>query len=110
MLAMGRALVMKPKLLLLDEPSLGLSPKLQKEIFLRIKKLKEKFKISILIIEQNAKKAIEISDRIYLFEDGKITLHGGKEILKNKKIKQVYLGGRYWIKLLQILIIKLFLN
>ena len=81
-------------LLMLDEPSLGLSPKLQKELFKMILKLKEDG-ISILIVEQNAKKAIQIADKTYLLEDGKIALKGGKDILKHKKIKNVYLGGRY---------------
>ena len=94
MLALGRALMTKPSLLMLDEPSLGLSPKLQKELFKMIKSLK-KDGISILIVEQNAKKAIEISDKTYLLEDGVIVLKGGKDILKHKKIKDVYLGGRY---------------
>jgi branched-chain amino acid transport system ATP-binding protein len=94
MLALGRALMQKPQILLLDEPSLGLSPKLQKEIFKIIQSLKEDG-ISILIVEQNAKKAIEIADRTYLLEDGKIALEGDKKILKNPKIKNIYLGGRY---------------
>lgn len=92
-LALGRALMLNPSLLLLDEPSLGLSPILQKELFKIIQKLKDDG-ISILVVEQNAKKAIEIADRTYLLEDGKIALHGGKEILKHKQIKNVYLGGR----------------
>lgn len=92
MLAIGRALMQKPKLLLLDEPSLGLSPKLQKELFATIQKLRDDG-ISILIVEQNAKKAIEIADKTYLLEDGKVALSGGKEILKDKKIKEIYLGG-----------------
>ena len=79
---------------MLDEPSLGLSPKLQKEIFQTIKKLKSDG-ISILIVEQNAKKAIEIADKTYLLEDGKVALSGGKNILKNEKIRNVYLRGRY---------------
>ncbi len=94
MLALGRALITKPSILMLDEPSLGLSPKLQKELFHLILKLKEEG-ISILIVEQNAKKAIEIADKTYLLEDGKIALEGGKEIVKHNKIKEVYLGGRY---------------
>ncbi|MBI5393483.1 ABC transporter ATP-binding protein [Candidatus Woesearchaeota archaeon] len=94
MLAIGRALMQNPSLLLLDEPSLGLSPKLQKELFAIIQQLKDDG-ISLLIVEQNAKKAIEIADRTYLLEDGNIALEGGKEIIKHKKIKDVYLGGRY---------------
>lgn len=92
MLALGRALMSKPELLMLDEPSLGLSPKMQKELFSIIKELKEEG-ISLLIVEQNAKKAIEMADKTYLLEDGKVALHGGKEILKHEKIKKVYLGG-----------------
>jgi branched-chain amino acid transport system ATP-binding protein len=94
MLALGRALIQSPALLLLDEPSLGLSPILQKELFQTIVKLKEEG-ISILIVEQNAKKAIEIADRTYLLEDGKVVLEGGNDILQHEKIKEVYLGGRY---------------
>jgi branched-chain amino acid transport system ATP-binding protein len=92
MLAIGRALVQKPLLLLMDEPSLGLSPKLQKELFQIIAGLR-KDGISVLIVEQNAKKAIEIANKTYLLEQGKVVLSGGKSILKNKKIREVYLGG-----------------
>ena len=92
MLALGRALMQKPSLLLMDEPSLGLSPKLQKELFKLIQKLRDDG-LSILVVEQNAKKAIEISDKTYLLEDGVVALTGGKEILKDSKIKNVYLGG-----------------
>jgi branched-chain amino acid transport system ATP-binding protein len=94
MLALGRALMQQPSLLLLDEPSLGLSPILQKELFDTIIKLKDDG-ISLLVVEQNAKKAIEIADRTYLLEDGKIVLEGGREILEFDEIKNVYLGGRY---------------
>ncbi len=94
MLAIGRALMQKPKLLLLDEPSLGLSPKLVKETFKHINELSF-LGISILIVEQNAKKAIEMADRTYLLEDGLVGFSGGKEIIHNPKIKEVYLGGRY---------------
>jgi branched-chain amino acid transport system ATP-binding protein len=92
MLAIGRALVQKPLLLLMDEPSLGLSPKLQKELFQIIAGLR-KDGIAVLIVEQNAKKAIEIANKTYLLEQGKVALSGGKSILKNKKIREVYLGG-----------------
>ncbi|MEK6818916.1 MAG: ABC transporter ATP-binding protein [Nanoarchaeota archaeon] len=96
MLVLGRVLMQKSKILLLDEPSLGLSPILQKEIFSTIKKLRDEEGLSVLIVEQNARKAIEIADRTYLLEDGKIVLEGsGRKFLNNKKIKQVYLGGRY---------------
>tara|TARA_Y100000310_G_scaffold319330_1_gene374479 strand:- start:253 stop:960 length:708 start_codon:yes stop_codon:yes gene_type:complete len=94
MLALGRALMQNPSVLLLDEPSLGLSPKLQKELFEIIHKLRSDG-IALIIVEQNAKKAIEIADKTYLLEDGKIVLSGDKKILKDKKIKDVYLGGRY---------------
>ncbi len=94
MLALGRSLMQRPVLLLMDEPSLGLSPKLQKELFETIAGLREEG-ISMLIVEQNAKKAIELADRTYLLEDGKVVLEGGKEILENEAIKNVYLGGRY---------------
>ena len=92
-LAIGRALIQNPQLLLLDEPSLGLSPKAMKEIFEKIKKI-NKEGVSIIIVEQNAKAAVEIADRTYILEDGKIALTGGKEILKNPKIKNIYFGGR----------------
>ena len=92
MLAIGRALMMEPQLLMLDEPSLGLSPKLMKEMFSKISDLKNE-NTGILIVEQNAKQACKIADRIYVLEDGKIALQGNKEILKNPKIKHIYLGG-----------------
>ncbi|HLD12450.1 MAG TPA: ABC transporter ATP-binding protein [Candidatus Nanoarchaeia archaeon] len=94
MLALGRALMRNPDLLLLDEPSLGLSPKLQKELFTIIEQLRNDG-IALFIVEQNAKKAIELADKTYLLEDGKIALEGGKDIINHKKIKNVYLGGRY---------------
>jgi branched-chain amino acid transport system ATP-binding protein len=93
MLAIARALMQSPSLLLLDEPSLGLAPKIINEIFDKIVKLKSEG-ISIIIVEQNAKKAVEIADRTYIFEDGKIALEGGKEILKDHRIKEIYFGGR----------------
>ncbi|MBU0460138.1 MAG: ATP-binding cassette domain-containing protein, partial [Nanoarchaeota archaeon] len=93
MLAIGRALIQNPQLLLLDEPSLGLSPKAMKEVFEKIKEIKKEG-VSIIIVEQNAKQAVEIADRTYILEDGKIALHGGKEILKDKRIKNIYFGGR----------------
>lgn len=94
MLAIGRALMSKPKLLLLDEPSMGLSPLLVKEIFEIIKRINKEGKTTILLVEQNAKKSLEISDRAYVIEVGKIVLEGkGSEIANNDIIKKVYLGG-----------------
>ncbi len=93
MLAIGRALIQNPQLLLLDEPSLGLSPRAMKEMFEKIKEI-NKEGVSVIIVEQNAKQAVELADRTYVLEEGKIVLTGGKEILKNPKIKNIYFGGR----------------
>ena len=90
-LALGRAFMQSPKLLILDEPSLGLAPKVIHSIFQKITELK-KDGISILLVEQNAKKAIETADKIYVLESGQISLEGGKEIAKNKKIRKIYLS------------------
>lgn len=93
MLAMGRALMSKPKFLLLDEPSMGLSPLLVKEIFNIIKEINEQG-TSILLVEQNAKMALAIADRAYVLETGKIVMSGtGEELLKSEDIKKAYLGG-----------------
>ena len=93
MLAMGRALMSKPKILLLDEPSMGLSPLLVKEIFSIIKEI-NKNGTSILLVEQNAKMALSIADRAYVLETGKIVMSGtGKELLNSPDIKKAYLGG-----------------
>lgn len=93
MLAIARALIQNPKILLLDEPSLGLSPKAMKEVFQKIIEI-NKQGVTIIIVEQNAKQAVSIANRTYILEDGKVALTGGKEILKNKKIKDIYFGGR----------------
>ncbi len=93
MLAMGRALMSRPKLLILDEPSMGLSPLFVKEIFEVIKQLKEKG-TTILLVEQNAKMALSISDRAYVIETGEIVLEGNaKDLLRNDRVKKAYLGG-----------------
>ena len=92
MLAIGRALIQDPELLLLDEPSLGLAPKVMKEVFEKIMAI-NKEGIAVIIVEQNAKKATEIAHRTYIMENGKIALEGGKEILENEKIKSIYFGG-----------------
>ncbi len=91
MLAIARALIQSPELLLLDEPSLGLSPKSMKDVFQKIVDI-SKEGIAIIMVEQNAKQAVQIANRTYVLENGKIALEGGKEILENKKIKSIYFG------------------
>ena len=91
MLAMGRALMSHPKTILMDEPSMGLSPKLVKEIFSIIRKLHEQG-ITILLVEQNAKMALSIADRAYVLETGRITMEGdAKELLNNEQVRKAYL-------------------
>lgn len=92
MLAVGRALMSNPKLLMMDEPSLGLAPLIVKDIFNIIKTIREKG-VTILLIEQNANVALKIADRGYVMETGKITIEGsGKALLENEDIKKAYLG------------------
>lgn len=92
MLAVGRAMMVHPKILMLDEPSLGLAPLLVKDIFDIIKEIHRKGN-TILLIEQNAKKALEIADYGYVIETGSIVLEGeGKSLLDNAKVKEAYLG------------------
>ena len=93
MLAMGRALMSHPKLLMLDEPSMGLAPILVEQIFDIIKEL-HKAGTTILLVEQNAEMALKIADRAYVLESGSITVTGtGKELAASDKIKKAYLGG-----------------
>ena len=93
MLAMARALMAKPKVLLLDEPSMGLSPLLVKEIFRIIKEINNNG-TSILLVEQNANMALSIATRAYVLETGKIVLSGsGEELSNNENVKKAYLGG-----------------
>ncbi len=93
MLAMGRALMSRPKILILDEPSMGLSPILVKEIFEIIKEV-NRSGMTVLLVEQNAKMALSISDRAYVLETGKIAMEGdAKELLTNEAIKKAYLGA-----------------
>ena len=92
MLAVGRALMGKPKMILMDEPSMGLSPLLVKEIFAIIREV-NKQGITILLVEQNAKMALAISDRAYWLETGTITIEGdAKELLNDARVKKAYLG------------------
>ena len=92
MLALGRAIMTKPKLLMMDEPSLGLAPLIVKGIFNVIKEINS-LGVTILLIEQNAKAALEIADFGYVLETGKIVLEGtGAELLNNDDVKKAYLG------------------
>lgn len=92
MLAVGRALMSRPKLIMMDEPSLGLAPRIVKEIFNIIKEI-NKNGVTILLIEQNANMALHTADIAYVLETGTIALHGtGKELLANEKVKELYLG------------------
>lgn len=92
MLAVGRALMSRPKLIMMDEPSLGLAPLIVKEIFNIIKEI-NKNGVTILLIEQNANMALHTADIAYVLETGTIALHGtGKELLANEKVKELYLG------------------
>lgn len=93
MLAMARALMSKPKLIMMDEPSMGLSPILVEQIFSIIYELRQSG-VTILLVEQNANKALKITDRAYVLETGKITLSGtGRELLEKEEVKKAYLGG-----------------
>lgn len=92
MLTIGRALMSKPKLLLVDEPSLGLAPKVALEIYRLLQKLREEG-VTILLADQNAKRVFEISDRAYVIENGRIVMQGeSSELEKDERIRRVYLG------------------
>ncbi|MDD3396216.1 MAG: ABC transporter ATP-binding protein [Acidaminococcaceae bacterium] len=94
MLAVGRALMCKPKLLMMDEPSLGLAPLIIKDIFSIIQKI-NKQGVTILLIEQNANMALKIADKAYVLETGRISMEGtGAELLENPEIKAAYLGKK----------------
>ena len=92
MLAMGRALMSKPKIILMDEPSMGLSPLFVGEVFQIIEEIK-KSGTTVLLVEQNAKKALSVANRAYVLETGNIILEGtGRELLTNESVKKAYLG------------------
>ena len=94
MLAIGRAMMAKPTLILMDEPSMGLSPLLVKEVFTIIRRLNEEMGISIILVEQNANMALQVADDGYIMENGKIVLDGtAEELLNNEDVKEFYLGG-----------------
>ena len=93
MLAMGRALMAKPSIILMDEPSMGLSPLLVSEIFHIIREINDKG-TTVLLVEQNAKRALSIADRAYVLETGFITLSGtGEELANDERVRKAYLGG-----------------
>jgi branched-chain amino acid transport system ATP-binding protein len=92
MLAVGRALMTRPKLLMMDEPSLGLEPLIVKMIFDIVRAIRQEG-VTVLLIEQNAKAALEIADYGYVLETGRITLHGpGKQLLEDDRVRRAYLG------------------
>lgn len=94
MLEVGRAMILDPKLLLIDEPSVGLSPKLMGVVFEKLIEINREGNITIMMVEQNAKQALEISDYAYLLVDGINRTEGtGREILENTDIRKLYLGG-----------------
>ena len=94
MLAIGRALMSRPKMLLLDEPSMGLSPLLVKEIFRTIENVNRERGVTVLLVEQNAKMALNIADRGYVLETGSVTMEGkASDLADNPEVKNAYLGG-----------------
>ena len=93
MLAIARALMSRPRILLLDEPSMGLAPLIVENIFETITRLRKEEETTILLVEQNAERALEISDRGYVLETGKIVYQGSREdLMENAEIKRAYLG------------------
>ena len=93
MLAIGRALMAKPRMLLLDEPGMGLAPALSQMIFRHVAELRDTFGLTVLLVEQNAKSALKIADRGYVLETGRIILQGpSEELLLNRDVQRAYLG------------------
>ncbi len=93
MLAIGRALMARPKMLLLDEPSMGLAPLIVKEILTYIQKLRDNYGLTVLLVEQNARSALKIADKGYVLETGRVLVQGSAEdLLANKDVQRAYLG------------------
>jgi branched-chain amino acid transport system ATP-binding protein len=94
MLAIGRALMARPKMILMDEPSMGLSPLLVKEVFSIIRQINRDLGVTILLVEQNARAALSVASHGYIMEQGKVVLDGSAEALRdNEDVKEFYLGG-----------------
>jgi branched-chain amino acid transport system ATP-binding protein len=94
MLAIGRALMSQPKILLLDEPSLGIAPILVRTIFDKILEINANLGVTILLVEQNANMALAVAHKGYVLENGKIVLEGlAKDLAENEEVKKAYLGG-----------------
>ncbi len=94
MLAIGRAMMARPRMLLLDEPSLGIAPKLVNQIFASIKNINKEKGVTVFLVEQNAKKALELADRGYVLVNGNINLErSGKDLLNNPDVQAAYLEG-----------------
>ena len=93
MLAIGRALMARPRMLLLDEPGMGLAPQVTREIFRHIRDLRDEFDLTVLVVEQNARMALKIADRGYVLETGRVILQGpSDELLENRDVQRAYLG------------------
>ena len=93
MLAIGRALMTEPKLLMFDEPSMGLAPLVVKDIFVLIERIRSEMNTTILLVEQNAKQALKIADRGYVLETGEIMTDAAESLLNSDSIRKAYLGG-----------------
>lgn len=94
MLAIGRAMMARPKLILMDEPSMGLSPLMVKEVFSIVQQINKDLGVTILLVEQNARMALQAATRGYIMENGKVVLDGTAEELRNNEdVKEFYLGG-----------------
>jgi len=96
MLAIGRGIMARPTVLVLDEPSIGLAPMVVTEIMQALARLRDEEQLSVLLVEQNARAAFKVADRVYLMDRGRVLLEGTPaELLGDERVQQVYLGGGY---------------